>query len=46
MNNIFKSINRKPKSIQFDKGTEFLHTHFKKLLDDRGIKYYHIETDK
>jgi hypothetical protein len=46
MKNIFKSTNRKPKSIQFDKGTEFLNTHFKKLLDDQGIKYYHIETDK
>ena len=46
MKNIFKSTNRKPNSIQFNKGTEFLNTHFKKILDDQGIKYYYIETDK
>ncbi len=28
MKNNFKSTNRKPNSIQFDKGTEFLNTHF------------------
>jgi hypothetical protein len=46
--NAFKSIlrksKRKPKRIQFDKGTEFLNKSFKSFLEKQKIKYYCLES--
>jgi hypothetical protein len=41
---VLKKSKRRPKKIQLDKGTEFLNSSFKKLLDEYNIKYYHSKS--
>ena len=38
-------VDRSPKYLQTDKGTEFLNATFRKLLDDRNIRHYTSEND-
>jgi hypothetical protein len=41
---VLKNSKRFPKKIQLDKGTEFLNSSFKKLLEEYNIKYYHLKS--
>ncbi len=40
------SDGRKPINLQYDEGTEFINTTFKRLCREQNINLYHVESDK
>ena len=43
---MFETSKRKPKILWSDKGSEFIHKHFKEFLKKKDIKLYHTENEK